>query len=147
MSAIVFWICIALVLYTYALYPLLVRLLAHGRGCTPRLDTALPALTVVIAAHDEASRIEARVRDVLAQDYPSENLRMIVVDDGSTDQTAAAAAISDSRVWVLRLEQNQGKAVALNAAMAEIDSGLVAFTDARQRFAPGALRRLVEPFA
>ncbi|HEY3519744.1 MAG TPA: glycosyltransferase [Rhodanobacteraceae bacterium] len=147
MSAIVFWICIALILYTYAFYPLLVRLLARGRGRTPQVGTAVPALTVVIAAHDEAPRIEARVRDVLAQDYPSETLRVIVVDDGSTDRTAAAAAIADPRVRVLRLEHNLGKAAALNAAVAEIDGGLVAFTDARQRFAPGALRKLVEPFA
>jgi cellulose synthase/poly-beta-1,6-N-acetylglucosamine synthase-like glycosyltransferase len=146
MSATVFWICIALVLYTYALYPLLVRLLARGRGCTPRVGTALPPLTVVIAAHDEAARIEARVHDVLAQDYPAENLHVIVVDDGSQDGTAEAAAIDDPRVRVLKLEHNQGKAVALNAAVAEIEGGLVAFTDARQRFAPGALRKLAGPF-
>ena len=147
MSAIVFWICIALILYTYALYPLLVRLLARGRGRSPRTGTALPPIAVVIAAHNEATRIEARVRDVLAQDYPPGNLSVIVVDDGSTDGTAAAAAIDDPRVRVLKLEHNQGKAVALNAAVAEIDGGLVAFTDARQRFAPGALRKLAEPFA
>src|SRR5690242_187707 len=121
MSAIVFWVCIALILYTYVLYPLLVRLLARARGRTPRLGMALPAITIAIAAHNEATRIEGRVRDVLAQDYPPENLRVIVVDDGSTDGTAAAAAIDDPRVRVLNLEHNQGKAVALNAAVAEID--------------------------
>lgn len=147
MSAIVFWVCIALILYTYVLYPLLVRLLARARGRTPRLGMALPAITIAIAAHNEATRIEGRVRDVLAQDYPPENLRVIVVDDGSTDGTAAAAMIDDPRVRVLKLGHNQGKAVALNAAVAEIDGGLVAFTDARQHFAPGALRKLVEPFA
>jgi biofilm PGA synthesis N-glycosyltransferase PgaC len=147
MSAIFFWISIALVLYTYLLYPLLVLLLARGRGRVPSSGSQTPPLTMVIAAHNEAQRIEARVRDVLAQDYPAENLRVIVVDDGSTDGTAAAAALADPRVRVLRLEHNQGKAAALNTALPEVGSKLVAFTDARQRFAPGALRKLVEPFA
>ncbi len=147
MSAVVFWVSIALVLYTYLLYPVLVLLLARNRGRTPQSNAQTPALTVVIAAHNEAQRIEARVRDVLAQDYPLENLRVVVVDDGSTDQTARAAAIGDSRVHVLRLEQNEGKAAALNVALSKVEAGLVAFTDARQRFAPGALRNLVAPFA
>lgn len=147
MSVMVFWAALALVLYAYLLYPLLIRLLARCFGSVPQCSDHAPPLTVVIAACNEAVRIEARVRDVLAQDYPPENLHVIVVDDGSTDRTAAAAAVPDSRVRVLRLEHNQGKAVALNAAIAEIAGGLVVFTDARQRFAPNALRNLAAPFA
>ena len=48
---------------------------------------------------------------------------------------------------MLNLDDNQGKAAALNVALAHVESGLVAFTDARQRFAPGALRKLVQPFS
>lgn len=148
MSVPVFWAALALVLYAYLLYPLLVRWLARRFGSVPQCAEYAPPLTVVIAACNEARRIEARVRDVLAQDYPPGNLRVIVVDDGSTDGTAvAAAAANDPRVRVLRLDGNRGKANALNAAIAEIADGLVAFTDARQRFAPNALRKLAEPFA
>ncbi len=147
MSAIVFWIAIALVFYTYALYPLLVQGLARSFGRRPRCAPYTPPMTVVIAAYNEAPRIGARVRDALAQDYPPENLRVIVVDDGSEDDTAAAADVGDPRVRVLKLERNQGKSAALNAALRQASSELVAFTDARQRFAPGALRKLAEPFA
>ena len=143
MSIVVFWAAIALVLYAYVLYPLLVRVLSRKFGRLPDIGTQTPPLTVVIAAHNEATRIEARIRDILAQDYPPQHLRVIVVDDGSSDRTAAAAAIADPRVRVLRLEQNQGKAAALDAALAEIVDGLVVFADARQRFAPGALRSMV----
>lgn len=147
MSEGIFWAAIALVAYTYALYPALVALLARILGRAPATAATMPPLTVVIAAHNEEPRIAARVRDLLDQEYPADSLRVIVVDDGSSDGTAAAADIGDPRVRVIRLAANAGKAAALNAGVAATSTELVAFTDARQRFAPGALRMLAEPFA
>lgn len=147
MSVTIFWIALALVVYTYALYPLLVMALANRFGDSPAGAPFTPPLTVIIAACNEESRIANRVRDVLAQDYPADSLRVIVVDDGSSDDTARAAAIGDARVEVIRLALNRGKAVALNAALQKCATEFVAFTDARQQFAQHALRRLLEPFA
>lgn len=147
-AGLAFWMCIALVAYAYAGYPLLVALLARRYGEAPHTGGHAEQLTVVIAAYNEESRIAARVRDVLEQDYPPDRLRVLVVSDGSHDGTArAAAVVDDDRVRVLELPANAGKAMALNAAMRQVDSPLVAFTDVRQRFAPGALRALVAPFA
>lgn len=147
MSAWIFWVAIALVAYTYVLYPMLATLLARALGREPTVAPITPPLTVIVAAHNEESRIAARVRDLLDQEYPPENWHVIVVDDGSTDNTAAAADIGDPRVRAIRLAENVGKAAALNAGVAAADTGIIVFTDARQRFAPGALRMLVEPFA
>jgi cellulose synthase/poly-beta-1,6-N-acetylglucosamine synthase-like glycosyltransferase len=147
MSIVIFWVAIALVVYSYALYPLLTVALARWLGRTPRQDAIAPPLTVIVAACNEASRITARVRDILAQEYPAKNLHVVVVDDGSSDDTAAAADIGDPRLRVIRLAENVGKAAALNAGVAAAQTDLVVFTDARQRFAPGALRMLAEPFA
>jgi len=145
--ALVFWLSIALIAYTYAGYALLVMLLVRIRGRTPEAGEALPALTVLIAAYNEAPRIAERVRNILAQDYPPEKLSVLLVSDGSRDGTEHAAALADPRVRVLALRDNQGKAAALNAAMVLVDSEIVVFSDARQRFAPDALRRLVAAFA
>ena len=145
--AIVFWASLALVAYAYAGYPLLAACLARWRGSDPASGEDMPRLTVVVAACNEAGRIGTRVRDILAQDYPSERLRVVVVSDGSRDDTAQQADVCDARVRVIALERNGGKAVALNHALAAIDTPLVAFTDVRQRYAPGALRRLVAAFA
>jgi cellulose synthase/poly-beta-1,6-N-acetylglucosamine synthase-like glycosyltransferase len=147
MSIGIFWVAITLVLYTYALYPLLAAVLARWLGRTPASEPITPPLTVLVAACNEAPRIAARVRDILEQDYPAENLRVVVVDDGSSDGTAAAADIGDPRVRVVGLTENAGKAAALNAGVAAAETKLIVFTDARQRFAPGALRMLAEPFA
>ncbi len=142
----VFWLSVGVVFYAYVGYPLLVALLARSRGTHPREGEDCPPLTVVVAAFNEQARIGARVRDILAQDYPADRLSVLVVSDGSTDGTATAADIGDARVRVLALPENAGKASAINAALANIDSELVAFTDARQRFDPRALRALVAPF-
>ena len=142
----VFWLSIVLLAYTYVGYALIIRALARRR--TGHAESALtPPLTVVIAAYNEASRIAARVRNVLEQDYPAQNLSVIVVSDGSTDGTEHAAAIDDPRVRVIALAQNGGKAVAVNAALESVQTEFVVFTDARQRFAPDALKRLLAPFA
>lgn len=146
-AAWVFWLGIGLVAHAYVGYPWLVDLLARMRGQAPGEDETCPPLTVVVAAYNEQARIAGRVRDILAQDYPADRLQVLVVSDGSRDDTARTAAVDDPRVRVLVLAGNAGKAAALNAALDQADTELVVFADARQRFAPGALRYLVAPFA
>jgi cellulose synthase/poly-beta-1,6-N-acetylglucosamine synthase-like glycosyltransferase len=145
-AAWLFWLSIALVAYSYLGYPLLARALARRIGSTPHAGTDGPPLTVVIPVHNEQGRIGERIRDVLAQDYPAP-LRVLVACDGSDDDTARIAAGIDPRVTVLDLPQRRGKAAALNDALAKAETELVAFTDARQRFAPGALQALAGWFA
>ena len=147
-----FWLCTCLVAYAYVGYPLLVATLARRRGRNPNNNhhtPDFPPLTVVVCAYDEEARIAARIADILAQDYPAGHLHVLVVSDGSRDLTAEVAATSaafDDRIRVLALPRNVGKAAALNAAMAQVDTPLVAFTDARQRYAAGALQALIAPF-
>lgn len=147
-AIVVFWLALAIVVYAYAGYPLLVAARARLWGTEAVGAPVTPPVTVVVAAYNEDARIADRVRDVLAQDYPADCLRVVVASDGSTDGTvAAASAVGDPRVDVLALADNRGKAAALAAALARVTTPIVAFTDARQRFAPYALRRLVEPLA
>lgn len=146
-AEVVFWTCIVLVAYAYAGYPLLVAVLARRYGQAPFEAPPDAGLTVIVAAYDEETRIAARVYDILEQDYPANRLHVLVVSDGSRDDTAHAAQVDDDRVRVLALAHNVGKGMAINAAMRHVDTELVAFTDVRQRFAPGALRALAAPFA
>lgn len=146
--ALAFWSCVALTAYAYLGYPLLMRFVARVRARpAAAIPDAWPAVTVVVAAHDEATRIAARVRDILAQDYPGDRLQVIVVDDGSGDDTARMADVGDPRCRVIALARNGGKAAALNAALPMVDTPITVFADARQRFAPGTLRALVRPFS
>jgi biofilm PGA synthesis N-glycosyltransferase PgaC len=144
----VFWGCLALAAYAFAGYPLLAIGLARWRGTPCPQGDARPPLTVVIAARDESARIGARLRNLFACDYPADRLAVLVVDDGSRDDTAAqATAVGDPRVSVLRLTPSGGKAAALNAALAQVRTPLTVFADARQSFSRGTLAALAAPFS
>lgn len=157
--AISFWACALLVLYAYAGYPLLVWWLARRSGRSPVTSAgsdadALPA-TLLIAAHDEERVIARRLDNLLAAQYPSDRLRIVVATDGSTDQTnAIVRAYAPRGVRLLAYPQKRGKAATLSDALAEITreggavpSEIFVFADARQTWAPDAVRRLLENFA
>ncbi|HNX28324.1 MAG TPA: glycosyltransferase family 2 protein [Syntrophomonadaceae bacterium] len=85
----------------------------------------MKSITVVIPAFNEEKAIQATVKAVQKLDYISE---ILVVDDGSTDETAALAEQAGARV--LKLRPNRGKGGAMNAALQYIDTDIVAFIDA-----------------
>lgn len=101
-------------------------------------------LTVVVPAWNEERVIERTVRSLLGSDLA--DLAVIVVDDGSTDGTAArvdALAASDPRVTLVRQPVNGGKAAALNAGIEVARTEVVATVDADTLVDPSCLRWLV----
>lgn len=141
-----FWAAGAILGYTFCGYAILMRWLGSRAATAPAMGE-WPAVTVVVVAFNESARIATRVTDLLNADYPAEKLSVIVVSDGSTDDTAARVrAIGDPRVTVLEQPERSGKAAGLNAALAQCRSEIVVFGDARQRFAPDAIRHLVRHF-
>ncbi len=140
-----FWGSAGVVLYTYAGYPLLVAALARLRRPAPAAepgDAQLPEVTVVIAAHNEASRLPSKIRNLRELDYPADRLRVLVVSDGSSDATAEVVA-AEPGVRAIGYAPRRGKAHALNRAMHEVATGFVVFCDVRQQLAPDAVRRIV----
>jgi cellulose synthase/poly-beta-1,6-N-acetylglucosamine synthase-like glycosyltransferase len=140
------WACLGLVGYIYVGYPLSLMLLpaAPLRRLPPLTP---PRVTVVIAAFNEAQQITATVRNKLEQSYPSELLNVIVVSDGSVDGTDAVVEdIRSPRVTLLRQEPRQGKTMALNRAVAEIQTDIVVFSDANSIYSLDAIEKLVAPF-
>jgi len=106
----------------------------------------LPLVSVVIPAFNEARVIGRTVRSVLQQQYA--RFEVIVVDDGSTDNTsdAAACAALDKRLRVVR-HVNGGKAAALNHGMTLANGDVIVVIDADTLLAPDAIRHLVRPLA
>ena len=144
-----FWTAAAVLVYTYAGYPLLVALLACLRPpFEARLldDAELPPVTVVMAAHNEARRLRDKLRNLRAQDYPAALLHVLVVSDGSGDGSERALDGAPG-VRTLAYAERRGKAHALNLAMAQAETDLVVFCDVRQELEPGAVRRLVSDLA
>ncbi|HEV8374886.1 MAG TPA: glycosyltransferase family 2 protein [Candidatus Polarisedimenticolia bacterium] len=100
-------------------------------------------LSVVIPVYNEEKTVEAILARVL--DTPR-LLEVIVVDDASTDGTAAALKrITDRRVRVMRHPHNRGKGAALRTAFAEIRGEVVLVQDADLEYDPRDYPRLLEP--
>ena len=144
-------VCLVVLVYVYAGYPLLCWLLSRLRRRPVRSAPGTPPVTIVISAYNEAGCIEATLRNKLALDYPDDLCEIIVVSDGSDDGTdeivARIAAAAPDRVRLLRQEPRAGKTNALNAAASIARGEILVFSDANSLYAPDALRRLVEPFA
>jgi cellulose synthase/poly-beta-1,6-N-acetylglucosamine synthase-like glycosyltransferase len=149
---IAFWTTLALIAWTQLGYALAVGALAQlaSRRRRPARAGAHPpsqppSVSLIVAAHDEAEVIEAKVANALALDYPRERLQVIVACDGCTDDTAARARRAGAHL-VLELPRG-GKIAAQDAAVAQAAGEIVAFSDANAAWEPDALRRLVAAFA
>jgi poly-beta-1,6-N-acetyl-D-glucosamine synthase len=145
-----FWLGASTVLYVYLLYPVLIWMLAgmrpERRGAGARPTT--PAFSVVLAVHDEAARISARLDELVTLIGSTGcSAEVIVVADGCTDATATLArAHPSSLVRVIELPENEGKASALSRAREVAKGDILVFADARQRWAATSLQRLLENF-
>jgi len=106
----------------------------------------LPFVSVVIPAYNEGRVIGRTVRSVLAQGY--DHFELIVVDDGSSDDTSeeARASSADERLRVIR-HPNGGKAAALNHGMTLASGEVIVVIDADTLLAPNAIQHLVRPLA
>jgi cellulose synthase/poly-beta-1,6-N-acetylglucosamine synthase-like glycosyltransferase len=145
--AIVFWVSVALLLYSLVGYGALLALIARLRPSRPepRGGERWPSVSVIVPAYAEQEVIAARIANLRALDYPGDDVEVIVACDGSPDATAerARAAGADR---VLELPRG-GKIRAQDAGVERASGELVAFSDANSRWEPDALRRLVAPFA
>jgi biofilm PGA synthesis N-glycosyltransferase PgaC len=142
----------ALLLFV-ALYPVATAALWMAGGLIFRIweegeeerdPTAWPGVTVLIPAYNEEAVIATSIRAALASEYP--RLEVLVLDDGSTDGTDAAAleaAAGDERCRVIRDSENRGKAERLNAGFSLAAHEYVVVTDADGHLQPHAIRHLV----
>ncbi len=144
----VFWLSFTLIVYVYFGYP---AVLALWKRIAPRPVAKAywePAVSIVIAAHNERQRIEKKIRNCLSLDYPKQKLQIIVSLDGPTDGSEFAVwKYASKGVDVVHSNEHRGKAAALNAALKRAAGEIVVFADARQTFDRSAIRELAANFA
>lgn len=139
---------VAILLYTLAIYPLLLRVAFRRQRPAVRKDlTFQPRVSIVLAVYNGETFLERKLNSLLALDYPAGQSEILVVSDGSTDATdEIAQRYADCGVKLLRLP-HEGKAAALNAALPHLSGEIVFFTDVRQPVDREALRHLTANFA
>jgi glycosyltransferase involved in cell wall biosynthesis len=104
-----------------------------------------PLLTVFINVYNYGRFIEEAIDSVLAQDFPREQMQVLVVDDGSTDDTPERVKKYGDSIEYVRKE-NGGQASAFNVGFQHTKGDIVVLLDADDYFLPGKLRRIVEEF-
>src|SRR5262245_19805210 len=147
MILILFWSAAALIIYTYILFPAVVFLRGRLVRRPYRATEIMPRVSMIVAAHNEAGGIRAKLDNILALDYPRDLLEVLIASDGSNDGTdAIVRSYADRGVRLLSLPR-QGKAPALDTAVAAATGEILVFSDANSMYAPDAIRALARPFA
>ncbi len=159
----IFWVCAGTIVFTYAVYPLVLLatylVVQTGRELKylfARRDRRLrdfaageePALTIIIPAYNEEARLGAKIANLSRLDYPKSKLHVIFVSDGSTDGTnSILQELKDPEIEIIFLPTRTGKPSALNEAVSRARTEILVFSDAATLFATDALRKLVRHFA
>ncbi len=143
-----FWLSLSLIFFAYAGYPICLYLRARNWPRPVRRARIFPRVTIVLAIHNEEKDLLRKLDNLAALNYPADRLEVIVISDGSTDQTnKILGAWQDSSRRAVILPKHQGKANALNHGMAEAHGEIICFTDARQAIASNGLTNLIANFA
>src|SRR5260370_4368886 len=149
----IFWSCFLLVVYTYVLYPAVLFLASSvarlWRGAGTTLETGpLPAVSMIIPAHNEERHLPAKLANLAALQYPTERLEILFVSDGSTDATnEMLQRAAGGNITLLVLPTRGGKSAALNQAVGRARHNILVFSDAATLFEPDAVSQLVHHFA
>jgi hypothetical protein len=101
-----------------------------------------PSVSVVVPAYNLARFVGRAIDSALAQDWPAEALEVIVVDDGSTDETPQVLAAYGDRIRVIR-QDNGGLVRAVDRGLAEVTGDYVALLDADDEWPTDRLTRHV----
>ena len=108
-----FYILGLLCIYSYFLYPLILKLIPSrefNRENQLVPDTELPVLSLIITVHNEATRIREKLENTLIIDYPADRLEVIIASDFSTDATEEIVqSYVDKGVKLVRADERKGK--------------------------------------
>jgi len=140
---------LVIALYAYIGYPMILWVAAKARRnpipAAPAADW--PHVTITVPVYNAASSIRSTLDGILDLDYERDKLQVLVISDGSTDETDEIVRTLRSRgVELLRLPERRGKTVAENTALAAARGQILVNVDSTILLTPMSLKRLVRVF-
>jgi len=145
---VVFGTALAVLVYVYIGYPLVLASMAWRSRPTTRDDDFLPSVSLIIAAYNEEKVIKEKLENSLALDYPKDRLEIVVASDGSLDGTnAIVQRYAGQGVLLHSVVPRGGKTRAMNLTIPKTKGDILVLSDANTMYWPDALRKLVRHFA
>jgi glycosyltransferase involved in cell wall biosynthesis len=144
-----FYLSVVLCGYSYFLYPLILKMIPpRNLQEIPQADSpALPALCLIITAHNEEDRIREKLDNTLEIDYPRELLDIIVASDCSEDATdEIVGSYAERGIRLVRVDERKGKEYAQLCAIRASSNEILVFSDVATRIPGDALRILASRF-
>jgi biofilm PGA synthesis N-glycosyltransferase PgaC len=134
MATIIFWISLSLLFYCYAGYGIFLLLFNSIRSIFSKKrfsgnNTETIPVTLIVAMYNESAILEKKIQNTLAIGYPKEQLQVIFVDDGSTDDSSGIVA-KYPFIKLIHHSNRKGKATAIKTAMQHVQTPIVVFSDA-----------------
>jgi poly-beta-1,6-N-acetyl-D-glucosamine synthase len=146
-GSLLFLLSLAFILYVVAGYPLILSVMARYSRASIDKRANFKSISAIIAVRNGAPWIRRKLESILSADYPLELIDILVVSDGSEDETDDIVRQFESRrVRLLRVPQG-GKPAALTAAFPLVANELLLLTDVRQEIEPQSIARMVACFA
>ena len=149
MTITLFWLCLAIVVYTYIGYGIVLYLLVFLKRLATKAkpladisDDCLPEVTLMVCAYNEEDIIAEKMANTHLLDYPADRLHLVWVTDGSTDNTNTLLS-AYPEVEIVYSPERRGKAAALKHGIKEVKTEIVMMTDANTMLNPGAVREIV----
>lgn len=135
--------CLALLLYSYVGFPLLVSILATLRPKSWTIDeTYRPTVSIILPAHNEEMVLARCVSSLQRLNYPEARIEILIGSDGSTDSTNEIMSdleLDDSRVRPFYFREQRGKMLTLNDLVANARNEILLFVDADVTLNPNAI--------
>lgn len=140
-----FWVCAVGAVYSYALYPLLLKILIPRRASGGPGEQGKLTVTLVIACRNEERRLAHKIENALRLTYPIQEI--IVASDASDDQSdAITLSYADRGVKLVRSPERRGKEHAQGLAIAQSSGDIIVFSDAGTDLPPESIGFIVERF-
>lgn len=140
-------VCVLLLVYVLLVYPVLLAWLASRYPLPVKRAPLQPRVSILLAVYNGENFLREKLNSLLALDYPSDRMEILVLSDGSTDHTEEIARAMEPRGVRLLALPRGGKPSALNAGMAVATGDFFVMTDVRQTVDPQALNRIMERFS
>jgi biofilm PGA synthesis N-glycosyltransferase PgaC len=146
--SLLFWFSLFFIIYTYFGYPFLIAFFARMSGKLGKYNSYFPSVTLMIPAYNEEAYIARKLENTLLLDYPREKLQILVVADGSSDNTVdIVKSYGEKSVDLIYVPERNGKMAAIARAMNFARGDIVVFSDANNMYEEKALCELVAPFS